>query len=123
MGENVTFSCTTSSYFLIWEVRFIDRTIGSIRYLFDNDDAPGRINSEAIPGVHVYSLLVSKTNGILDSILVARTSASLESAVVECEGREIRRLTFRFACKCRIILLSPQYLLSLNINASMYRCS
>ena len=88
---------------------FTDRTIQSVRHLFEVFDAPGTINSESTHGVHLYFLLVSKTNGILDSILVAHTSASLENAVVKCESTEVHSLTFRFTCKCRIILLlNPQ---------------
>ena len=102
IGENVTFSCTTSNSFLIWEVMFADRTIQSVRRLFEIDNTPGRVNSVSTHGVHLYFVLVSKMNGILDSILVAHTSASLENAVVECGGNtdyDVRRLTFRFACK------------------------
>ena len=56
--------------------------------------------------MHLYFLLVSKTNGILDSILVAHTSASLENAVVECEGADadVQSRTFRFACKFHNII-------------------
>ena len=111
IGENVTFSCTTLNSFLIWDVIFADRTIQSVRYLFEVFDTPGRVNSESTHGVHLYFLLVSKTNGTLDSILVARASASLENAIVECEGTEVHSLTFRFARKCHdyiIIILNAQ---------------
>ena len=90
---------------------FADRTIQSIRRLFEIDNTPGRVNSVSTHGVHLYFVLVSKTNGILDSILVARASALLENAVVECGGADsdVRRLTFRFARKCHnIILLNAQ---------------
>ena len=77
-----------------------------MRHLFEEDDTPGRVTSESAHGVHLYFLLVSKTNGILDSILVAHTSASLENAVVECEGADadVQSRTFRFACKFHNII-------------------
>lgn len=109
MGENITFSCTTSNSFLIWEVIFADRTVRSIRYLFQLSDTPGRINFESNRDVHLYFQLVSNKNGILESILglrlIKHTSASRESAVtaVECDGTETRRLTFGLACKFLMI--------------------
>ena len=81
---------------------FAGRTIQSVRRLFETDNTPGRVNFVSTHGVHLYFVLVSKMNGILDSILVARTSALLENAVVECRGAdaEVQSRTFRFACKC-----------------------
>ena len=96
MGENVTFSCTTSHYILIWEVMFADQTIRPMTYLFQTSDTPGRLVSES---AHGYFQMISSKKGILDSILVMYTSGSLENAVIECEGTETQRLTFRLACK------------------------
>ena len=102
MGENITFSCTTSNFFLIWEVTFTDWTIRSITHLFQTSDSQGRLFSESTHGVHLYFQLVSNRNGALDSILrlvVYASSALLENAMIECDGTETRRLIFRLACK------------------------
>ena len=101
MGENVTFSCTTSNSVLIWEVTFTDRTIRPLTHLFLVSDLPGILFSKSTHGMHLYFRMISNKNGILDSVLVVYTSAaSLENAVIECEGSATHRLIFRFACKC-----------------------
>ena len=100
MGENVTFSCTTLNSVLIWEVTFTDWTIRPVSHLFQISDTPGRLLSESTRGMHLYFQIISNNNGILDSVLVLHTSASLENAGIECEGSETRRLIFRLACKC-----------------------
>lgn len=102
-GENVTFSCATSNFFLIWEVTLAGQTVGSKRSLFQISDTPGRVNFKAIGGVPLYFQLVSNTNGILDSILTVHTSASFENAVIECDGTETRSLIFRLARKCCVM--------------------
>ena len=108
MGENITFSCTTSHSFLIWEVIFADRTIRPMTHLFLTSDTPGRLFSES---AHGYFQMISSKKGILDSILVVYTSGSLENAVIECEGTETQRLTFRLACKryCRCCTHTVSY--------------
>ena len=114
MGENVTFLCTTSNFILIWEVTFADRTIGSTRHPFQIGDTPGIVNSESIGGVHLHFQLVSNSNGVLNSILMVHMSASLENAVIECDGTETHSLTFRLACKCHdesTVLLSQNNLM------------
>ena len=100
MGENITFSCITSNSYLIWEIVFIDRTIGSTTHSFQESDRQGKFYSESIHGVHLYYQLTSNRNGILDSRLVAHTSALLENAVIECHATQTRHLTVRLACKC-----------------------
>ena len=97
VGENVTFSCATSYSLLIWEVKFADRAISSMRHLFHRSDTPGRPFPEPAHGMY-FQMILNK-NGILDSILVVYTSAALENAIIECEGLETQRLTFRLACK------------------------
>ena len=103
MGENVTFSCTSSYSSLIWDVRFADQTIRPVIRLFLIGDTPGTLFTKSIAthGIHLYFQMISNNNGVLDSILTMPTSANaLENAVIECEGSEIRRLIFRLACKC-----------------------
>ena len=100
MGENVTFSCTSSYSSLIWDVTFADQTIRPVTKLFLIDDTPGILFTESTCGMHLYFQMISNNNGVLDSILVVPTTANaLENAILECEGSEIRHLIFRLACK------------------------
>ena len=100
MGENVTFSCTSSYSSLIWEVTFADQKIRPVTRLFLIGDTPGILFTESTHGMHLYFQMISNNNGVLDSILVVFTSANaLENAVIECEGSETRHLIFRLTCK------------------------
>ena len=100
MGENVTFVCSTSNSFVIWEVSFTDR---SIRHIFRASDRLGRSFTESTHGLQLHFHLTSNANGVLESTLWVITSTLLENALIECEGTVTHSLTFRLACKyCKI---------------------
>ena len=98
VGEDVTFSCVTSSFILIWTVTTTDRTIGPRTRLFHISDNPGKSVLESTDHFHLRFELLSNADGILNSTLIAHTSTVLQNAVISCEGESTQSLVLRFAC-------------------------
>ena len=113
MGENVTFSCATSHQFIIWEVTFTDPTIGPRMQIFRSSNDPKSF-IESVYDQQLHFQLISTANGVIESILVVQASTLMENATIQCEGSEIRRLTFRLACNIAISLVACHNILMIH---------
>ena len=97
LGEDVTFTCTTASFNLRWTVTTQNPAVQPKIVSFRSSTTPGNPINITDDGLqlHFQFMSFSAIPRNLTSILIARASAGLNHAIIECSGSSVKRLSFR----------------------------